>query len=136
MPERENPKVVTIDEGDGPVKVVKDHGDRIITKEQVGKIREKQQADLQKVTELRNKLQAGDRTATAEVAGEVKDQVARRLVLLARQQDELQRQQSNLETGDAKTTDEVVRQMIHRLSRRIERLTDAQGRLDALLARL
>lgn len=136
MPNRAAPQVVTIDEGDGPVKVVKDPGGRVITKEQVTKIRDKQQADLEKVAELRDKLQAGDAAAVAEVAGQVKDRVAKRLVLLDRQQGKLQEQRSRLEAGDAETTDEVVRRMIHRLSRRIERLTEAQGRLDALLAEL
>ena len=88
MATRQHPKIVTIDEGDGPVKVVKDPGGRVITKEQVTKIRDKQQTDLQKVIDLRDKLQAGDAAAVAEVTGQVKDRVAKRLVLLARQQGE------------------------------------------------
>jgi hypothetical protein len=136
MATRQHPQVVTIDEGDGPVKVVKDPGGRVITKEQVTKIRQKQQADLEKVAELRDNLQAGDAEAVAEVTGQVKDRVAKRLVLLAGQHGKLQEQRSKLDAGDAATTDEVVGRMIHRLSRRIERLTEAQGRLDTLLAEL
>jgi len=136
MPTRERPKVVTIDEGDGPVKVVKDSGGRVITKQQITKIRDKQQADLEKVTDLRAKLQAGDAAAVADVTGQIKDRAAKRLVLLARQQRELEQQRSKLEAGDAQTTDEVVRRMVDRLARRIERITESRDRSDALLAEL
>jgi len=136
MPTRQRPKVVTIDEGNGPVKVVKDPGGRVITKEQLGKIRDKQQADLQKVTDLRDKLWAGDAAAVAEVTGQIKDRAAKRLVLLARQQKELEQQRSKLEAGDAQTTDEVVHRMVGRLARRIERITASRDRSDALLAEL
>jgi len=136
MPTRERPKVVTIDEGNGPVKVVKDSQGRVITKDQVTKIRDKQQADLAQATGLRDKLQAGDAAAVAEVTGEVKDRAAKRLVFLARQQQELQQQRSKLEAGDAQTTEQVVSRMIHRLTRRIERITALRDRSDALLSEL
>jgi len=136
MPTRERPKVVTIDEGNGPVKVDKDSQGRVITKDQVTKIRDKQQADLAQATGLRDKLQAGDAAAVAEVTGEVKDRAAKRLVLLARQQQELQQQRSKLEAGDAQTTEQVVSRMIHRLTRRIERITALRDRSDALLSEL
>ena len=136
MPRREQPRVVTIDEGAGPVKVIKDPAGRVITKQQITKIRDKQEADLEKVTDLRDKLQASDRAAIREVAGQVKDRAAKRLSLLARQQRDLESQRAKLEAGDTGATQEVVDQMIRRLSRRIEQFTAARDRSDELLAEL
>jgi len=136
MPTRERPKVVTIDEGNGPVKVVKDSQGRVITKGQVTKIRDKQQADLAQATGLRDNLQAGDGAAVAEVTGQIKDRAAKRLALLAKQQRELEQQRSKLEAGDAQATDQIVHQMIRRLSRSIDRITEARDRSDALLSEL
>ena len=136
MSRRKRPQVVTIDEGDGPVKVVKDLAGRVVTKQQITKIRAKHQADLEKVSDLRDKLQAKDRTAIGQVAGQVKDRAANRLALLARQQRELESQRTKLDAGDTEVTQEVVDQMIRRLSRRIELFTNARDQSDALLAEL
>jgi len=136
MPKRERSQIVTIDEGDGPVKVVKQPSGQVVTKEQITKIRNRQAADLEKVTDLRDKLQASDRAAIREVAGQVKDRAAKRLSLLARQQRDLESQRAKLEAGDTGATQEVVDQMIRRLSRRIEQFTAARDRSDELLAEL
>lgn len=136
MPGFEDAKVVTIDEGDGPIKVVKDSSGRLITKEQLTLIRDKQQADLTKVTELRDKLAAEDPAAVAEITGQVKDQVEKRLAILRRQQTELEAKRAKLEAKDAEVTAEVVGRMVQRLTRRAERTQQARERSDALLSQL
>ena len=136
MPQEEAPKIVTLDEGDGPVKVVKDTSGRILTKDQLQLIRDRQQAELDKATGLHDKLAAGDEAAVTQITGQVKDQMVSRLGLLKRQQEELDQKQAALEAGDATAVEEVVGQMVKRLAGRIERLTAVRDRFDALLAGL
>ena len=133
---KDDAKVVTVDEGSGPVKVVKAPGGQILTKEQVALIRDKQQADLDKVTQLRDKLAASDAQAVAEIVGQVKDQLAQRVAMLDRQKAELETKRAKLEARDSTVTNEIVGRMVDRLSRRAERTAQARDRSAALLDEL
>lgn len=136
MKEQDEAKVVTVDEGSGPVKLVKDAGGRLLTKEQVAIIRQRQQADLDQATQLRGKLAAGDSAATAEVVGQIKDRINLQLAMMDRQKVELQGTLAKLEAGDAATVKTMVGQMVQRLDRRAELATQARDRSVALLAEL
>jgi hypothetical protein len=129
-------RTVTVDEGNGPVKAVKDGAGRILTREQVGMIRDKQQADLDRVTDLHGKLVAGDAAATADVVTQFKDNLTLRLAMLDRQKAQLQDTLAKLNAGDATATASVVDQMVQRLSRRAEGMSTARDRSAAVLAEL
>jgi hypothetical protein len=134
--EQQEAKVVTVDEGDGPVKLVKDIGGRLLTREQVVMVRDRQQADLDQATQLRGKLAAGEPAATAEVVGQIKDRINLQLAMMERQKAELQGTLAKLEAGDAATVKTMVGQMVQRLDRRAELATQARDRSTALLAEL
>jgi hypothetical protein len=134
--EQEEVKVVTVDEGSGPVKFVKDTGGRLLTKEQVAMVRDRQQADLDQATDLHGKLTAGDPAATADVVGQIKDRINLQLAMMDRQKVELQATLAKLEAGDAPTVRTMVGQMVQRLARRAELATQGRDRSTALLAEL
>lgn len=136
MRQQDEAKVVTVDEGDGPVKLVKDIGGRLLTREQMALVRDRQQADLDQATELHGKLTAGDPAATADVVGQVKDRITLQLAMMDRQKVELQATLAKLEAGDAGTVKTMVGQMVQRLARRVELATQARDRSAALLAEL
>ena len=129
-------KVVTVDEGDGPVKAVKDAGGRILSREQMTLVRDKQQADLEQVTQLRDKLTAGDTTATADMVSQFKDRLTLQLAMLDRQKAQTQETLAKLEAGDAKTVSTVIGQMVQRLSRQTEGMTKARDQSVALMTQL
>lgn len=136
MAEQNDAKVVTVDEGMGPVKVVKDPGGRILSREQVAIIRDKQQADLEQVTQLHAKLTAGDAAATADVVAQFKDRLTLQLTMLDRQKAQTQEMLAKLNAGDAPTVSKVVGQMTQQLSRRVEGQTAARDRSAALIVQL
>ena len=129
-------KVVTVDEGGGPVKAVKDPGGRILSRDQMATLRDKQQADLEQVTQLRDKLTASDAAATADMVGQFKDRLTLQLAMLERQKTEMQATLAKLEANDAKTVATVVGQMVQRLNRQAEGMATARDRSVALLAEL
>ena len=128
MPQNFGFKVVTLDEGDGPVKAVKDAGGRIVTAGQMEAIRRKQEADLVQVTHLRDKLVAGDAAATAQIVGQVKDSLTRQLALLEKQKADTAATLAKLEAGDQAATADVVTRMTEQLGRRVDMITAAQDR--------
>ena len=136
MRQQDEAKVVTVDEGDGPVKLVKDTGGRLLSREQMTLVRDRQQADLDQATELHGKLTAGDAAATTDVIGQVKDRITLQLTMMDRQKTELQATLAKLEAGDAPTVKTMVGQMVQRLARRVELATQARDRSAALLAEL
>lgn len=136
MSENNGLRTVTVDEGSGPVKAVKDGAGRILTRQQVAMIRDKQQADLDRVTELHGKLAAGDAAATAQVVTQFKDNLTLRLAMLDRQKEQLQDTLAKLSAGDTAATAGVVDQMVQRLCRRTEGMTTARDRSAAVLAEL
>ena len=129
-------KVVTVDEGSGPVKVVKAPGGRLVTRDQVDAARQKQEADLGQVTQMRDRLVAGDADATAQVVAQVRDNLQRRAGALARQKEQLDQTLAKLKAGDAQATAQIVGQMVHRLSRRAQLVAAAKDRSAALLVEL
>lgn len=129
-------KVVTVDEGDGPVKAVKDAGGRILSRDQVAAIRDKQQTDLEQVTQLRDKLSAGDTATTTDMVAQFKDRLNLQLAMLDRQKTQTQETLAKLEAGDAKTVSTVIGQMVQRLSRQVEGMGAARDRSAALLTQL
>ena len=136
MRQQDEAKVVTVDEGDGPVKLVKDTGGRLLSREQMTLVRDRQQADLDQATELHGKLTAGDAAATTDVIGQVKDRITLQLTMMDRQKTELQATLAKLEAGDAGTVKTMVGQMVQRLARRVELATQARDRSAALLVEL
>lgn len=133
MPQDFGFKVVTIDEGDGPVKAIKDAGGRIVTAEQVDAIRQKQEADVAQISDLRDKLVAGDVTATAQIVGQVKDSLARQLAMLDKQKADTAATLAKLEARDATATADVVKRMTEQLSRRVDMVTAARDRSAQML---
>ena len=136
MAEQNDAKVVTVDEGSGPVKAVKDPSGRLLSREQMAMVREKQQADLEQVTQLRDKLTANDAAATADMVGQFKDRLSLQLAMLDRQKAQMQDTLAKLEAADAKTVSTVVGQMVQRLSRQAEGMATARDRSVTLLAEL
>jgi hypothetical protein len=134
--EEQEAKVVTVDEGSGPVKFVRDTGGRLLTKEQVAMVRDRQQADLDQATELHGKLTAGEPAAIADVVGQIRDRINLQLAMMERQKVELQATLAKLEANDAATVKTMVGQMVQRLARRAELATQARDRSTALLAEL
>jgi hypothetical protein len=134
--EQSDAKVVTVDEGSGPVKVVKDPGGRILSREQMALVRDKQQADLDQVAQLRDKLAANDAAATADMLGQFKDRLSLQLAMLDRQKGQMQDTLAKLEANDTKTVSTVLGQMVQRLSRQAEGMAKARDRSAALLAEL
>ena len=129
-------KTVTVDEGSGPVKAVKDSAGRILTREQVAAIRDKQQADLDQITQLHGKLAAGDVAATTDVVAKFKDRLTLQLAMLDRQKAQTQDMLAKLNAGDAPTVSKVVGQMTQQLGRRVEMQTAARDKSAALLTQL
>ena len=72
MKDKSETKIVTVDDGSGPVKAAKDAYGRLLSKEQVQAIRDKHQADLDQVTQVRDKLTAKDEAARADVGRFIK----------------------------------------------------------------
>jgi hypothetical protein len=136
MRQQDEAKVVTVDEGGGPVRLVKDTGGRLLTKDQVALVRDRQQADLDQATDLHGKLTAGDPAATADVVGQVKERITLQLAMIDHQKVELQATLAKLEAGDAPTVKTMVGQMVQRLARRAELATQARDRSAALLVEL
>jgi len=129
-------KIVTVDDGNGPVKAVKDAAGRLLTKEHVKALRDKQQAELDEVTRVRDKLSVNDAATKAEIVGQFKDRLAVQLTVLDRQKTQMQETLAKLEAGDAQTVASVVGQMQQQLTRRADGLTQARHASDALLAEL
>ena len=129
-------RIVTVDEGNGPVKAVKDSAGRLLSKEHVKALRDKQQAELDKVTQVRDKLSDDDAATKTEVVGQFKDRMAVQMTMLDRQKSQMQDTLAKLDAGDAKTVATVVAQMVQQLSRRVEGIQQARDRSDALLAEL
>jgi len=136
MQDKNETKIVTVDDGSGPVKAAKDSYGRLLTRDQVQTIRDRQQADLDQVTQAHDKLAAHDETATANVVRQFKDRMAVQLTVLDRQKAQLQETLTKLEAGDGKTVETVVGQMVQQLATRVATLTQARDASDALLAQL
>jgi len=136
MEQRNAPKIVTVDEGQGPVQAVKDSSGRILTREQVATIRDRQQADLEKISALKDKLAAGDAAATAEAVGQVKDRLSQRLAMMDRQKAELQGTLARLNAGDGQAIADVVGRTARQLGQRAETIARSRDRSAALLAEL
>ena len=134
MPQDFGFKVVTLDEGDGPVKAIKDAGGRIVTAEQVDAIRQKQEADVAQISDLRDKLVAGDAAATAQIVGQVKDSLSRQLAMLDKQKADTAATLAKLEAGDATATADVVKRMTEQLARRVDLVAAARDRSVQMLA--
>lgn len=129
-------KIVTVDDGNGPVKAVKDAAGRLLTKEHITALRDKQQAELDQVTQVRDKLAANDSATKTEVVGQFKDRLAVQMTMIDRQKAQMQDTLAKLDAGDAKTVATVVTQMVQQLSGRVEGIKQARDRSDALLAEL
>ena len=136
MKDKSETKIVTVDDGNGPVKAVKDASGRLLSKEQVKALRDKHQADLDQVTEARDKLAANDEAAKANVVSQFKDRLAVQMTMLDRQKVQMQETLTKLDAGDGKTVDTVVNQMAQQLSHRVENLKQARDNAEALLAEL
>ena len=136
MNEPRETKIVTVDDGNGPVKALRDGAGRLLSREQVQAGRDKQDADLRQVTQLREKLASDDAEAKADVVAQVKGRLAVQLAMLERQKAQLQETLAKLEAGDAKAVAAVVSQAVQQLARRAEGLKQAQTRTDTLLAQL
>lgn len=121
-------KVVTIDEGDGPVRAIKDPGGRIMTTEQVDAIRQKQEADLAQATDVRSKLLAKDLAATEQVVAQVRDGLARQIAALDRQRVDLTAALGKLEAGNEAAIADVVKRTADQLARRIDWIGAARDR--------
>ncbi len=129
-------KIVTVDDGNGPVKAVKDAAGRLLSKEHVKALRDKQQAELDQATQTRDKLAANDAATRTDVVGQFKDRLAVQMTMLDRQKSQMQDTLAKLDAGDAKTVAAVVAQMVQQLSRRVEGIQQARDASDALLKQL
>jgi len=136
MSNQNETKIVTVDDGNGPVKAVKDGTGRLLSKEHVKALRDKQQAELDQVTQVRDKLAANDAAAKTDVVGQFKDRLAVQMTMMDRQKSQMQDTLAKLDAGDAKTVATVVTQMVQQLSRRVEGIQQARDRSDVLLAEL
>ena len=134
MPQDFGFKVVTLDEGDGPVRAIKDASGRIVTAEQVDAIRQRQEADVAQISDLRDKLVAGDTAATAQIVGQVKDSLTRQLAMLDKQKADTTATLAKLEAGDPAATADVVKRMTEQLARRVDMVTAARDRSVQMLA--
>jgi len=128
MPQDFGFKVVTLDEGDGPVKAIKDASGRIVTADQVDAMRQKQEADLAQATDLHDKLAAGDPAATAQIVSQVKDNLTRQLAMLDKQKADMTATLAKLEAGDQAATADAVQRMTDQLSRRASLFAAARDR--------
>jgi len=129
-------QVVTLGDGDDRAKAVRDSAGRIWTREQMHALRNQQQAEIDQVTQLRDKLAANDAAAQAEIVGLFKDRLAVCLAAMARQANQMQEMRAKLEAGDAQTVASVVGQMQKQLAYRVDRLVRTRQEIDALLAAL
>lgn len=129
-------RVATLDEGDGPVRVVRDAEGRIITRAQIAAVHARQDAEHRQVAELCEKLKSGDAAATAQVLGQVDARVQQRLVALARHRTELESTLAKLKAKEPKATADVLAGMTRRLERRAALLGEARDRTAALLSQL
>jgi hypothetical protein len=136
MKDKGETKIVTVDDGSGPVKAAKDASGRLLSKEQVKALRDKHQADLDQATQVRDKLAANDEAAKADVVGQFKDRLAVQMIMLDRQKAQMQETLTKLDAGDGKTVDTVVGQMAQQLSHRVENLKQARDNAEALLSEL
>ena len=136
MQDKNETKIVTVDDGGGPVKAAKDSYGRLLTREQVQTIRDRQQADLDQVTQARDKLADHDEAATVGVVRQFKDRLAVQMTMIDRQKAQMQETLVKLEAGDSKTVETVVGQMVQQLATRVATLTQARDGSDALLAQL
>ena len=136
MQDKNETKIVTVDDGGGPVKAAKDSYGRLLTREQVQTIRDRQQADLDQVTQARDKLADHDDAATVGVVRQFKDRLAVQMTMIDRQKAQMQETLAKLEAGDSKTVETVVGQMVQQLATRVATLTQARDGSDALLAQL
>ena len=136
MQDKNETKIVTVDDGGGPVKAAKDSYGRLLTREQVQTIRDRQQADIDQVTQARDKLAANDEAARADVVRQFKDRLAVQMTMLDRQKAQTQETLAKLEAGDAKIVASVIDQMVQQLTNRADSITQARNASDALLAEL
>jgi hypothetical protein len=136
MPQDFGFKLVTLDAGDGPVNAVMDTSGRVITAEQMDSIRQRQETDLAQVTDLRDKLAAGDATATAQVVSQYKDGLTRQLTVLDKQKTDAAATLAKLEANDAPTVADVVKRMADQVGRRVEMVTAARDRSVEVLAQI
>lgn len=136
MPQDFGFKVVTLDEGNGPIKAIKDAGGRIISAEQVDTIRQKQEKDLTQISDLRDKLVAGDAAATAQIVGQVKDGLARQLALFDKQKADTAAALAKLQANDQAAVADVVKRMTAQLTRRVDMVAAARDRSVQMLAEI
>jgi len=129
-------KIVTVDDGNGPVKAAKDPYGRLLSKEQVQAIRARQQTDLDQLTQVRDKLAANDAATKTDVVGQFKDRLAVQMTVIDRQKSQMQDTLAKLDAGDAKTIATVVTQMVQQLSGRVQGIQQARDSSEALLAEL
>lgn len=128
--------IVTVDDGTGPVKALKDSLGRIITAEEVRQLHERQRVDHAGLIALRDKLVANDAEATAQLVDQVKRQTSQRLGLIERQKAQMQETLAKLEARDAATVQGIADQMARRLGHRADRLAQVRDRTATLLAQL
>lgn len=136
MEERNAPRIVTVDEGRGPQRVMKEPSGRILSREQVAMIRDRQQADLDKLSALKGKLDAGDAEAVAEAVGQVRQRLTQRLAMLDRQKAEMESTLARLDANDTEAVADVVGRTARQLAQRAEMISRSRDRSAALLAEL
>ena len=129
-------QIVKLDEGNGPVPVVRDAGGRLITRAQLVAAHARQEAEYQQAVELRKKLTDGDTTATAQIVEQVSGQMRQRLVALGRHKTEVECILGKLDAKDAKTVMDIVARTGRRLDHRVKLLGQARDRTAAVLAEL
>jgi hypothetical protein len=129
-------QIVKLDEGNGPVPVVRGDDGRIITRAQLAAVHARQDAEYRQAAELCGKLKGGDSAATDQVVEQVSTQARQRLAALARHKADLESTLAKLEAKEAKTTADVVTRVTRRLDRRAALLCEARNRTAALLAEL
>lgn len=129
-------KIVTVDDGNGPVKAVKDAAGRLLSKEHVKALRDKQQTELDQFKQVRDKLAADDAAAKADVVAQFKDRLAVQMTMIDRQKAQMQETLAKLDAGDAKTVASVIGQMVQQLTHRADSITQARDASDTLLAEL
>lgn len=136
MPQDFGFKIVTLDEGAGPVKAVRDASGRIVTAEQLDAIRERQETELAQVTDLRDRLAAGDAAAVGQATGQVRDGLERQVVMLEKQKADAAAALAKLQANDTAAVADVVRRTLEQLTRRVEMLAASRDRSAAMLAEL
>lgn len=126
MNRKNEPKIVTVDDGTGPAKLLHDARGRLLTKEYVAKMRDQQQAELDHILRIREKLLAKDAETQHEIVRQYKDRLAVQLTMLDRYKSQMQETLAKLDAGDATTVATVLTQMGQQLSWRAESIRRAR----------